>query len=67
MRDKPEFNLEKLKAQAQKNRLPKSTLNDKKFKFWELPSNNGNNNNGKKKKHPRYYKRQLFKIKKELI
>jgi len=65
MRDKPEFNLEKLKAQAQKNRLPKSTLNDKKFKFWELPTN-GNGNN-KKKKHPRYYKRQLFKIKKELI
>ena len=64
MRDKPEFNLEKLKAQTMKNQLskPKPTK-DKKFKFWELPSNNGN---GKKKKHPRYYKRQLFKIRKEL-
>ena len=61
MRDKPEFNLEKLKAQTMKNQL--STPAGKKFKFWELPSNNGN---GKKKKHPRYYKRQLFKIKKEL-
>ncbi len=61
MRDKPEFNLEKLKAQTMKSQLSKSTK-DKKFKFWELPSNN----NGKKKKHPRYYKRQLFKIKKEL-
>ena len=63
MRDKPEFNLEKLKAQAMKNQLPKTTKG-KEFKFWELPS--GGNGNGKKKKHPRYYKKQLFKIKKEL-
>ena len=63
MRDKPEFNLEKLKAQTQKNRLPDA----KKFKFLELSSNNNNNGNGKRKKHPRYYKRQLFKIKKELL
>ena len=62
MRDKPEFNLEKLKAQTMKNQL--STPAGKKFKFWELPSNG--NGTGKKKKHPRYYKRQLFKIKKEL-
>ncbi len=62
MREKPEFNLEKLKVQAMKSQLSKPKPTDKKFKFWELPSNN----NGKKKKHPRYYKRQLFKIKKEL-
>ena len=60
MRDKPEFNLEKLKAQTMKSQLSRPV--GKKFKFWELPSNG----NGKKKKHPRYYKRQLFKIKKEL-
>jgi len=64
MRNKPEFNLEKLKAQTMKNQLPKTVLNDKKFKFWELPSSG--NGTGKKKKHPRYYKKQLFRIKKEL-
>ena len=63
MRDKPEFNLEKLKAQTSKNKLPDITQKGKKLKFWEFSSNG----NDKKKKHPRYYKRQLFKIKKELI
>ena len=64
MRDKPEFNLEKLKAQTSKNKLPDIAQKGKKFKFWEFSSNG---NGKKKKKRPRYYKRQLFKIKKELI
>ena len=67
MRDKPEFNLEKLKAQTMKNQLSTSTKG-KKLKFWEFSSNgNGNGTGKKKKKRPRYYKRQLFRIKKELL
>jgi len=63
MPDKPDLTLEKLKAQAQTqmSNLSKNTK-DRKLKFWEF-----SDNNKKKKKRPRYYKRQLFKIKKELI
>jgi len=63
MQDKPEFTLEKVKAQAQTqmSSVSKDTKG-KKLKFWEF-----SDNNKKKKKRPRYYKRQLFKIKKELI
>ena len=45
------FNLEKLKSQT------------KVKKFWEYPSTTGN---GSRKK-PRYYKRQLYRVKKELM
>ena len=63
MPDKPDLTLEKLKAhaQTQMSNLSKNTK-DRKLKFWEF-----SDNNKKKKKRPRYYKRQLFKIKKELI
>ena len=61
MHDKPEFNLEKLKAQT---KLPDITQKGKKFNFWEFPSNG--NGKKKKKKRPRYYKKQLFQARKEL-
>lgn len=61
MSDKVEFSLEKHRAQA---KLPKVKIpKGKKLKFWQLPVNT----NGKKKKRPKYYKRQLFKVGKDLI
>lgn len=58
---KVEFSLEKYRAQA---KLPKvKTPKEKKLKFWQLPIST----NGKKKKSPKYYKRQLYKIGKDLV
>lgn len=45
------FNLERLKSQTQVKK-----------KFWEFPAN-GNS----RKKKPHYYKRQLYRVKKELM
>ena len=60
MRDKPNLDLEKLKAQVKLDPIP---LDKKKKKFWEfsVPTSKGS------KKKPRYYKKQLYRVRKELM
>ena len=60
MADKVEFSLEKYKAQA---KLPKvKVAKEKKLNFWQLT-----NQSTKKKRRPRFYKKQLFKVGKDLV
>ena len=65
MQEKSEFTLDKLRTrtQTQMSNLPKGTKG-RKLNFWEFPDNG---NGKKKKKRPKYYKRQLYRVKKDLI
>ena len=60
MADKVEFSLERYKAQA---KLPKvKVVEGKKLNFWQLT-----NQPTKKKRRPGFYKKQLFKVGKDLV